>query len=225
MQHLSNLKGLKIDNTSCMKILNQLEPRTLKITCSNFAFSFKNDILNNCDPRFNLNFYILNSFDYISLRYRIKFSKLCQLYFRNSYIATKLEIYGLQNNFIFTNILSFYSINALKLLDLNSTIKIFYAQNINLNQNILDPTVFKSLYSLSFINTMHSLDDKIFKSFKNLKIIKLIICQMNFFQPRGLKRINSINQDLGVNLTDRNSVKRHENRSVYLYFSLHCENK
>ena len=132
---------------------------------------------------------------------------LCPLVFMNSNISS-LEIIGLADTFYKRNILAFENRTF---HNLNSTIKQLYLiriENINIDSNLLNPSVFQNLETISFIGSVNKIDGN---SFNGLKLLYLIefdkIYYRDMIHKNGIKWIHDLNHDLDVNLSNFNEIE------------------
>ena len=128
---------------------------------------------------------------------------ICPLVFNNSHIDT-LQLIGLVNSFYKKYLLSFsnhtfqnFTSNSMKKLQLDKV------ENIDLNNDLLNPTVFKNLESIFIFGMINIIDEGIFN---NLKQLKLISFTTNYFRnimhKNGINWIRAMNANISVDVSD-----------------------
>ena len=127
---------------------------------------------------------------------------LCPLVFMNSYIPY-IYITGLANTFYKRNILAFENRTF---EDLNSTIKqmgLIKIENINIDSNLLNPSVFQNLEYISFNGPVNTIDGNLLNRLQSLVYIEF---SNNYYRDmihkNGIKWIRDLNPDLDVNLSN-----------------------
>ena len=127
---------------------------------------------------------------------------LCPLVFMYSNIST-LFITGLADTFYKTNILTFENRTF---EDLNSNIKELYflkIENINIDSNLLEPSVFQNLRIILFIGSVKMIDGNSFNRLPSLYEIEL---EKEYYRDiihkNGIKWIRNLNSNLDVNLSN-----------------------
>ena len=108
-----------------------------------------------------------------------------------------LEIIGLADTFYKKNILTIENRNF---DDLNSTIfelSILKAENINIDSNLLNPSVFKYLEMITLTGPVNMIDGKSLNAFKNL--MQIIFLKEHFrdmIHKNGIKWKNNLNTNI-----------------------------
>ena len=136
---------------------------------------------------------------------------ICPLIFKNVNIVS-LHLTGLIDSFYKKNVLLFTN-NTFS--NLNSTISILLlvkVENIHLDLNILNPSVFKELAYINAIGSLKSIDKRIFTTFNNLSEINL---HSTYFRKlaheNGIDWIKEINKNqTKVDLRNITAIKDKE---------------
>ena len=135
-------------------------------------------------------------------------STLCPLVFKNSNILS-IYLTGLSDTYYKRNILT---IENRTFVDLNSTIKdlsIVKAEKINIDSNLLNPSVFQGLTTIFFSGSLNTIDGNSLNALKNL--LSIWIEKKNyrdFIHKNGIKWIYDINAGLNVNLSNFEELKK-----------------
>lgn len=197
--------------------------RQFRLYDSNFDFYIDNKLVNHCDQ----SLYTIEKFYFpfeqisaLSFYFRVKLSRICPLYFKNVNI-TYFEVIRMQYSFIKNNVLLFYKIN--QTIDIKSMILRFRfdnSQNLIVDHEILNPQVFYYLKILDIGGHVYSIDSNLFTKFRYIELVLIRVTNLHYLISKGIKWISSINQDLKLDLDDKNKSKLFLNRKVILYFSL-----
>ena len=204
--YIVNLKGIAIDLNATNSAIIPNNPSTTKLYCVGCKMDFytnENKLIKSCADIIKSNSTILSFFQIkvmdikaIVLDYCNYPNEMCPLVFKN--IDTdSLALTGLVD--------SFYKKNTLKFSndvfdDLNSTI--FYVQlskieNIKIDTNLLNPSVFKYLNILRIYGPVKSVDKSTISTFKYLSNIKFAnIFFRKLVHENGIDWINEINKDM-----------------------------
>ena len=129
---------------------------------------------------------------------------LCPLVFQNTNIRTLL-LNDLLDTFYKRNV---FSLSNETLPKLNSTIislELHNLHSINLDSNLLNPSVFKKLTTISILSgSLNSIDQEIFKHLNSLQSIYLSsIVFRKINHKQGINWIKQINFDVNVNLSGK----------------------
>ena len=152
----------------------------------------------------------LVSITWITLFYSEFDTPLCPIVFKNSDIS-RFYVIGLSDTFYKRNILS---IENRTFDDLNSTIKELYiekAEKINIDSNLLNPYVFKSLKTIHLFGSFNKIDGISLNAFKELFNIRIV--KKNYrdiIHKNGLKWIRDLNSGLDVTVNLSNYEKLRE---------------
>lgn len=138
-------------------------------------------------------------------------SKVCPFVFNNSDLYT-LEIDGMINYFLKTNLLEFFELkntssssNSTKWRLLRTKIMRLFLSNVEnaeINNKILDVHVFKSLWHLTVSGTYFSIHTDLFKPFTNLKSIVIQISENNLLKITGIEWMRFLNANVNVSLDE-----------------------
>ena len=189
---------------------------SIELANSRLDFYHNKRKLNSCQDFIDLNltqirsiFQIQNSRIYAELSLiNLKNNRpICPLVFTGSMIEY-LQLIDFADTFYKTNILQFTNETF---TDLNSTINRLYmhqVRNINLDLNLLNPSVFENIKMISIVSgSLKSIDGTIFKTFKRLTTIEMeqsIFRKINHKQ--GIKWIKEINQDVNFDFYRGNAT-------------------
>ena len=131
----------------------------------------------------------------------------CPLVFYRSRISM-LSLKGLVNSFYKINVLSFSDYNEsvyseIQALELNNV------QNIDLDSNLLHQFVFQKLQSLYVRGSVRTINGTIFKTLGNLWFISFqTVYFRSIMHRKGINWIRSINDDLHVNISNKDDVNK-----------------
>ena len=149
----------------------------------------------------------LESKVYVILFHSVFKTTLCPLVFKNSDIEG-FEITGLSDTYYKRNILTFENRTF---DDLKSTIqylKIIKAEKINIDSNLLNPSVFQGLGTILLYGSFNRIDGSSFNGLKNL--FSIWIAKKNFrdiIHKNGIEWIRDLNSHLNVNLSNFEELK------------------
>ena len=163
------------------------------------------DILNS-DP----NFIVMSLFQILPLNYLSQIilfhsefkTTVCPLVFKNSHLE-EFYVIGLADTFYKRNILT---IENSTFDDLNSEINylsIEKAEKINIDFNLLNPSVFQDLVTIYLSGSFNKIDGNSLNALKQLSIIQIV--KRNYrdiIHKNGIKWIRDLNADVYVNLTN-----------------------
>lgn len=154
-----------------------------------------------------LKFYIL------SLNYGNNYRyKICPQIFNNINVY-QFKLSYLIDSFYKRNILSFYEFNQ----SYNIEIKELYieqAQNIIIDKNLVNKQIFSSIQTISLFGSINSIQNDLFKSFKNLKRINIDIYSARRLLSQGIEWIKSLNSDLNIDPKNISKIKLNKQRIV-----------
>ena len=151
----------------------------------------------------------------IALVYSEFRTALCPLVFNNSRIRS-LYIVGLANTFFKRNLLNIEN----RTFDggLNSKIEylnIKKEENLNIDSNLLNPSVFRKLNIFQISGPVNTIDGKSFKALKNLKEIRFSKTDFrDMIHKNGIEWMRDLNSGLNVNLSDFEELKKNYHRKI-----------
>ena len=144
---------------------------------------------------------------------------LCPLVFMNSNISTLL-IVGLSNTFYKRNILN---IENRTFDNLNSNIdsmQIGKTENINIDSNLLNPSVFRNLMSVGFTGPINIIDGNSFKELENLKTVSFSKeYYKDIIHKNGIEWMRVFNENLDVNLDNFTQLEENYNNRSHILIS------
>jgi hypothetical protein len=126
---------------------------------------------------------------------------LCPLVFNNSHIV-HLYISSLTDTFYKRNILTIENrtFSGLKSYMINTAIK---GENINIDSNLLNPSVFKALRTIRLIGPVNMIDGNSLNALNYLVSISFIKeYYRDMIHKNGIKWIRDLNSQLQVNLSN-----------------------
>ena len=133
--------------------------------------------------------------------------KICPLVFTNAKILT-ISLQNLVDTFYKKSVISFTNESYPSLNSIIESVSIENVQNVNLDLNLLHPSVFNYTPSILIFGTLNSIDGEIFMRLKNLLLIvigPMIFRKINHKQ--GIEWIKQWNYGVNVNLTNLNQVQ------------------
>ena len=134
-------------------------------------------------------------------------TRLCPLVFKNSNIS-HFYLSGLSDMFYKKNILK---IENKTFIDLNSNIEYLHfinLNNINIDANLLNPSVFQNTYSVYISGQVNMIDGNSLNALESLHIIVFFKdSYRDMIHKNGIKWIRDLNPDLNVNLSNSNEIK------------------
>ena len=144
--------------------------------------------------------------------------RICPLVFKNFFSDKYLSIAGV-NSFYSRRILRFSNDTF---VDLNSSIYlvIIDINNIELNLELLNPSVFEKIEEINLKSRVKSIDPEIFVPFKELFIIYLQseYVKALMHNERGIEWIKHINMGLNISITNLTEMNDHWNTTAkFLY--------
>ena len=126
---------------------------------------------------------------------------ICPLFFNNS-LFYNLNIIGFTDTFYKRNVLTFEN----RIFDdLNSTINVLqiYVENINIDSNLMNPSVFQRTEILKLFGKVKTIDGR------SLNLLKSLYCIMlskdhfrDMIHKNGIKWMRDLNSNLSVNLSN-----------------------
>ena len=177
---LENIKGidLRLNSLTNLAVQNHFDPNIIMwhFSLTNFDFFLKNKRLGkqNCTlDIFNGSF--MTRINYLFLEKLITFSdETCPLLFHNSKLQI-LKMDKISSSFTSKNVFAFLSLPHNETNKINSHIFQFIISlyHHDLNTKILDESVFKHLYALEINGQIKSIQDDLFKSFKDLRLLRI----------------------------------------------------
>ena len=210
-----NLKGFELDmiNNQHIRFMQQLIFNTFNcIKCQMEFYSNDGRIVKTCQDIIDSNNGLVRSLFQIR-RYKVEGLKsqslalfdsqfkttLCPLVFMNSNLPF-IYIIGLADTFYKRNILAFENRTF---EHLNSTINQLFLikiEHINIDSNLLNPSVFQDLNLISFSGAVNTIDGN---SLNALKSLNQIYFSKNYYRDmihkNGIEWIRDLNSDLDVN--------------------------
>ena len=171
-------------------------------------------------PRSIFQISLLNpAFYMIHCKYR---HTICPLMFKNAYIDI-LYFHGMSNLFFLRNVISFTN-NTFR--DLNSTINelvFFNCENLVVDANLLNPSVFKGVGYITIYHPISKIDDHIFRNFRLLWYVQLDATNFrNLINKQGIKWIRAINWFNKVDLSDPVDIKRKQGTETEVRIRFQC---
>ena len=175
-----NLKGIGIDLNNKNDDIIVNNPSTSKLYCIGCTMDFytnSNKLISSCDDIIDSNSTVLSFF-----QIKLNFQKIlvldscnypnniCPLVFKNTNIES-LALTGLVDSFYKRNTLTFTND---VFVDLNSTVfqmQLSKVENIKLDSNFLNPSVFRNLLSLHIYGSVKSIDTSLYKTIEYLRLI------------------------------------------------------
>lgn len=144
---------------------------------------------------------------------------LCPLVFMNSNISTLL-IVGLSNTFYKRNILN---IENRTFDNLNSNIEsmqIGKTENINVDSNLLNPSVFRNLMSVYFTGPINMIDGNSFKALENLKTVSFSKEHYkDIIHKNGIEWMRVFNEHLDVDLSNFTQLEENYYKRSHILIS------
>ena len=225
-----NLKGFELDITNDKKIHIENSTNDFKIQCirSKIEFYSNGRHIKTCQdiideyPSGNISslFQIqrLDAKTWITMFHSEFKTTLCPLLFKNSDIKNVYFI-GLVDSYYKRNILT---IENRTFDDLNSTILnlcIMKAEKINIDSNLLNPSVFQHLIYIYLSGSFNNIDGNSLNLLKELN--EICIAKKNFrdiIHKNGIKWIRDLNAHLDVNLSNFEELKKdyHQRREIQI---------
>ena len=139
---------------------------------------------------------------------------LCPLVFKNSNLSHFI-LSGLSDTFYKKNILK---IENRTFIDLNSTIQhieFINVNNINIDSNLLNPSVFQYTEGVSFSGQVNMIDGNSLNALENIMSIEFYKDNYrDMIHKNGIKWIRDLNPDLNVNLSISNLAEEIEETYV-----------
>ncbi|CAF0948312.1 unnamed protein product [Brachionus calyciflorus] len=213
---ISHFKGL---HTDFFQNLNRFEISSdsrIFITLKNAIFELYNNqnlMVESCQYDFPLkeNFLINHLTFSFGMAYR---TKICPQIFQNLQIENFFFEF-MANIFYKKNFISFTNIYQ----NLNIVIKRVYfnlCDNLNLDKTLLSSDIFNLIEELHMDSKIKSIESDLFKNFTNLRYIEFNIFFTKYLFHKSLEWIKSINQDLNVNISNRNDINSNSYRTAHI---------
>jgi len=184
---------------------------SLKIANSDVSFYIGKEKIKSCQDFHDKNVSSINSIFQIKqydgiisfLLINCEFKeKVCPLVFNNSVISS-LIINNLANTFFKKNLLQFDNSLFNRVNSHIDALILDNVQNIDLDTNLLNPSVFKSIISLTVYGDVNSVKNYLFDQYLNLFRIGFQIAHVRkMFHKNGIQWIKTINYNLHVNLSN-----------------------
>ena len=177
--------------------------------------------LNGPKSIFQLPVFFLNSVA-MNLVLREYKTKICPLAFKN-FKSEDLSIIG-YNSFYSRRILVFSNETF---SNLNSNINMFVINipNVNIDLNLINPSIFGNLPRLDLINKVNSIQSDLFLKVRNISTITI---EHEYFRSLihngGIEWIRNINKELKVNISDSNDLKRNFHHIKYINIQVNIIN-
>ena len=205
-QNINIISQNKIERLFCVrcKIEFYSNSRPVK-TCKEILGSNNTSIRSLFQIQFQTNLFDSNGLTMVLLDPLFK-STLCPLVFKNSNIAD-IEIRGLVDTFYKRNILT---IENRLFNNLNSTIRKVYTkiENINIDSNLLNPSVFQNLEEVYFYGSVNKIDGKSLNALNRLSLIEFTKYNYrDMIHKNGIEWIRDLNTDINVDFSDFNALR------------------
>lgn len=154
----------------------------------------------------------------LSLAYTTKYSSFtCPFLFRNSYIY-QIDMYGLSSTFIKKNIFAFMDTNwNYSIHSKISNIKLGFFKE-NLNKNILNKLVLERTTSITLKGILDKIENDSFENLNSLIYLELDLDNLRYFLNKGIDWIQSLNNNLNVNLENTTDLENNLGRLIILKF-------
>lgn len=209
-----NFKGFDIQHNpfANLKFFKKEISFWFAIEDSNFDFYLSESLIHDsaiCNQKLQVNRF-LSQIRILDIKSLTKLSDaMCPYVFKNV-LLNVFNVKKITDNFLFRNLLKFQNLTLKK--DLNSSIfqAQFHFYHVDLDSTLLNKHVFHNLTVLDLNGVIRSIEDDLFKSFSNLKILRLRtqnIKSLFVFNNKWLNHLNSRvlidtnNQtDLGTNV-------------------------
>ncbi|CAF0708212.1 unnamed protein product [Brachionus calyciflorus] len=218
------INGLSIENKNTTQLLTQKKILTA-FGESNFKFYFNNKLITRCEQLKNLTIqHLFNSANLheVELSRSFNKNKICPLIFQN----VKIQIFVINNimeTFYIKQFIKFENFTENSILNLNSNIKILVLSKVmklNLDQNLINPYVFKSLNQLRVFGEINSIEEDLFKNLKNMRSFLLDGQNIRkLFHKFGINWIKFKNQNIKVNSTNYKDTFKNLNSLFIIYIS------
>ncbi|CAF0952054.1 unnamed protein product [Brachionus calyciflorus] len=200
-----NLKGFDSE-INPLKPLKNLSHITLHIDESDFEFRLNGLKLepNNTNLKIETLFSMVYKTVYLKDGVVYK-SEIFPLVFKNSKISI-LNIRGITDTFLRKNCLRFWNKTSIK--NINSSIDYLKLNidNSKLNNYLLNSDLFSLTTTLSINGHLKSIEDNVFKNFKNLKFIKITVRSFKqFYHQIGLKWLSSLPNKIPIYFYSKDS--------------------
>ena len=219
---LENFKGFNLKSNPFEDINFTLSVSKLwSISFSNFEFYEKeNRIENICDEHLLKEILPKNQFNsfLLTLDSDTKFSEnTCPIIFWNIHLRI-LNIRQISFSLIEKNILGFKELSRNISKAMNSTIWLFKVglYHTDLNSRLLNEFVFSKLTVLEFTGQITKIQEDLFKSIKNLRLLRFRMQNIQKIFIRNNKWLNSINFDLNIDIKNLNEVFKYNQRMVIM---------
>lgn len=150
---------------------------------------------------------------YLDARY---YTDTCKYIFRNARL-NRLEIVRISESFVRRNKLGFAGSVVGGSFDSRiSLLVLSYAYRVQLNQRLIDPDIFQTIYSLEVSNDIVNIEAGLFRPLRNLKTIFFDLVNVRYLFGKGLTWLESINVDVKVNLTNLTDYLQHRDTSFFI---------
>ena len=174
---------------TCEEITNTINQNNVSImSLFQFSNSIKGPILTLFDPHLK--------------------STICPLMFKNS-LFLNLNLIGLSDTFYKRNVVTFEN----RIFDdLKSTITVFQikGENINIDSNLINPSVFKKTKEIHLYGNVNNIDGR---SLNELKRVYNIIFSKEHFRDmvhkNGIKWMRDLNPNLNLNLSSLKEIRNY----------------
>ena len=153
-------------------------------------------------------------------------TKICPLVFRNFYVLSFILL-GLVDSFYKKNTLTFHSQDDDDDDDdLNSriyTVEMEKVENIDLNTNLLNPSVFRYITRINIYGSVNSIEKSLFRRFTHLREINFQVAYFRkFIHKNGIEWISEINRDIYVDIGLWNSSQLDMYSSSVKFLTIAC---
>lgn len=191
---------------------------------SNFKLFYKNQPLERSSCHTNLfpkpNRTFINSINYLVLTKSTLYKNetLCPLLFLKANLKL-LSIAGISSSLIEKNVFSFQSLsNQTNKMDIGSEIFQFIISvfDVELNTNLLNPLVFKRLKVLDVNGQLSSIQNDLFKSFKELKLLRYRSQNIKKLFSRRNNWLNYLNYHLNADSYNPDDLQTNHEKILFL---------
>lgn len=142
---------------------------------------------------------------------------ICSLFFRNA----KLSLLAFQfiiNSFYMKNLVTF--IDSPLNRPLNVSIEHFeltIGYGLDINSRLLNPVIFANIYEFTFFTHLNSIDSKVFKPFRELRLIYFNPIYLGqLIRKQGIEWIKSINSGINFDLSNTTEIEAYSNRIAWI---------
>ena len=211
--NIMNIKGFDVNFLGKKFLFNNNSPIAIYIYNSRLDFYHNKKKINSCQDFVDSNITEIESIfqqiyegntvtnlDLINVEYK---QKTCPLVFKNSRM-NYMSIIELVDTFYKKSILSFSNEIDTKLNSKITRLKLFNVVNINLDLNLIHPSVFKYTNKITIDKySLNTISGDIFEQLRNLSFLEISdVIFMKIIHKQGIKWIQQWNRDVNVNLSN-----------------------